>query len=195
MYVGTSQHTVDTTSLTACHNTCECHDISMCRDICVQQYACLCCDLGTHITVPTHVLICFMSRRSCVHLDVCFQVTPPVCMLQYALCMSRQACCPDISMSWYSCLGVCVLCVLIYACHDMHISIYIKTRMHIATGMCIPWCLCVCTETHAQNLNMRVCAHHIRIFEHLTRSDGIRLMDFDRNCGLSPLPFVSYPGK
>ena len=114
------------------------------------------------------------------------------CSMHYA-CLDKHVVptspCRDIHVS------VCVFCVSWYMHVMICISPYTSRPVCILQQVCAFLDVCVCTETHAQNLNTCVCAHHIRILIHLTWSDGIRLMDFDRNCGLSPLPFVSYPGK
>lgn len=123
------------------------------------------------------------SHNTCVCVAVCIMhVSTSVLSrhLHVMIFMSRYVCsvCLDICMSWYAYLHVhqdpCAFCNK-YA-HSLMSVCVLKRMLKISTRVC-------------------VCAHHIRIFIHLTRSDGIRLMGFDRKCGLSPLPFVSYPGS
>ena len=179
--------------LWACHNTCECHIPCVMTSVCNNMPVC--------VVTLAHILQCpRMSRHaSCQEVHV---YTLTCAFKSQHLC----ACC---SMH-HACLAKCV--VSTPPCHDIHVSVCVfcvSWYMHVL--ICVSPCtsrpaciwqqvcafldVCVCTETHAQNLSTCVCAHHIRIFIHLTRSDGIRLMGFDRKCGLSPLPFVSYPGS
>ena len=179
----------------ACHDTCECHGVSMCCDIWYNNmlfvlwpwhtncsvHACLYkLRVKTFMCTPWHVLSC---HNTCVHVAVCFRhVSTSVLSrhLRVVIYMSKYVCsvCLDICMSWYAYLHI-----------HQDPRAYCNRYVHSSMSQRVYW------NTGTKSQYVGVCAHHIRIFIHLTRSDGIRLMGFDRKCGLSPLPFVSYPGS
>lgn len=156
IYAGTPQHTADIpTSMSVSQHLWVSWYFHVSWHLCT-TICCLSCDLGTEIAVSTHVFISFVSRHSCAHLDMCFHVTTPVCMLQHALCMSQQACCLDISMSYIH-VSVCVFCVSWYMHVMICISPYTSRSVCLLQQVCAFLDVWACILKHRHKISIRVC--------------------------------------